>query len=86
MSEAGPNRSAIGTWWPKAISEAWTRFLRIARCLTKCSRHRERSRSARSSGVGSQIAGTRSRNDNSASTRASIWSEMPSWVCLLPDD
>jgi hypothetical protein len=39
------------------------------RCLTRCRRHLERSRSRRSSGVGSQIAGTRSRNDSSASTR-----------------
>jgi hypothetical protein len=34
--------------------------------LTRCRRQREISRSERSSSVGSQIAGTRSRNDSSA--------------------
>jgi Transposase IS116/IS110/IS902 family len=55
----------------EAISDAWTRVLRIARCLTRCSRHRARSRSARSSGDDNQIAGTRSLNDSFANRRAS---------------
>ncbi len=40
--------------------------------LHQMQRNRARSRSARTVGVGSQIAGTRSRRDNSASTNASI--------------
>jgi hypothetical protein len=51
---------------------ACTRFLSATRWRTRCSRHRARSRSARTSGVGSQIAGTNSRRLSSASTQASI--------------
>jgi len=82
-----PWRSHVdASLWPKVISVECTRFFSVERCLTRCRRHREISRSRRSSNVGSQIAGTRSRNDSSASTPESIWSEIPSWVCLLPDD
>ena len=42
------------------------------RLRTKNSRQRARSRSARSSKLGSQIAGTRSRRESSASTHASM--------------
>jgi hypothetical protein len=48
--------------------------LLAVRWRTRCSRQRARSRSARTAGVGSQIAGTRSRRDSSASTQASILS------------
>ena len=61
-------------WWPNVISVECTRFFSVERCLTRCSRQREISRSRRSSTVGSQIAGTRSRNDSSASTPESILS------------
>ena len=50
------------------------RFFNAVRWRTRCSRQRARSRSARTAGVGSQIAGTRSRRDSSASTQASILS------------
>ena len=53
---------------------AWIRFFNAVRCRTRCSRQRARSRSPRTDGSGSQIAGTRSRRDNSASTQASILS------------
>jgi hypothetical protein len=43
-----------------------------ARARTRCSRQRARSRSARTKGSGSQIAGTSSRRESSASTQASI--------------
>jgi hypothetical protein len=46
--------------------------LRRERWRTRCSRNRARSRSARTSGSGSQIAGTRSRRESSAKTRASM--------------
>ena len=59
---------------PKAISVAWMRFFSVVRCRTRCSRKRASSRSRRIDGSGSQIAGTRSRADSSASTRASILS------------
>src|SRR5215203_2896815 len=67
-----PNRSLVGHGRPNASSVACTRFLSATRWRTRCSRHRARSRSARTSGVGSQIAGTSSRRANSASTHASI--------------
>src|SRR5215218_2618731 len=51
---------------------ACTRCLKLERWRTRCSRQRARSRSARTSGSGSQIAGTRSRRASSASTQASI--------------
>jgi hypothetical protein len=69
---AAPNRSATGQGWPKASSVAWIRFFSAVRWRTRCSRQRARSRSARTAGSGSQIAGTRSRRDSSASTQASI--------------
>src|ERR687896_1250809 len=51
-----------------------TRFLSVERCRTRCNRNRASSRSRRIVGSGSQIAGTRSRHDSSANTRASILS------------
>jgi hypothetical protein len=53
---------------------AWIRFFNAVRWRTRCSRQRARSRSARTVGVGSQIAGTRSRRDSSANTQESILS------------
>jgi hypothetical protein len=50
------------------------RFLSVVRCRTRCNLNRASSRSRRIVGSGSQIAGTRSRHDSSASTRASILS------------
>ena len=50
------------------------RCLSIERCLTRCIRKRASSRSRRTRGSGSQISGTKSRSDNTASTRASILS------------
>jgi hypothetical protein len=44
------------------------------RWCTRCSLKRARSRSARIAGSGSQIAGTSSRRESSASTQASILS------------
>jgi hypothetical protein len=46
---------------------ACTRCFKLERWRTRCSRQRARSRSARTSGSGSQIAGTRSRRASSAS-------------------
>ena len=69
-----PNRSDTGHGWPKASRVAWMRFFNAVRWRTRCSRQRARSRSARTVGVGSQIAGTRSRRDSSASTQESILS------------
>ena len=63
-----------GTGWPKAMSVAWIRFFRAVRWRTRWSRKRARSRSARTAGSGSQIAGTRSRRASSARTQASILS------------
>jgi hypothetical protein len=70
----GPNRSLVGHGRPNASSVACTRFLSATRWRTRCSRHRARSRSARTCGSGSQIAGTSSRRDSSARTQASIQS------------
>src|SRR5215218_9641362 len=89
-----PTRSLVGHGRPNASSVACTRFLSATRWRTRCSRHRARSRSARTSGVGSQIAGTSSRRLSSASTQASIrsvlhangarpltfWASAP-WTC-----
>ena len=47
-------------------------FLSPVRCRTRCSRNRARSRSARTPGLGSQMAGTKSLRASSASTQASI--------------
>ena len=52
----------------------WMRCLSIERCLTRCIRKRACSRSRRTRGSGSQISGTRSRCESTASTRASILS------------
>ena len=71
---ATPNRSVTGHGRPKEISVAWMRCLSIERCLTRCIRKRACSRSRRTRGSGSQISGTRSRCDSTASTRASILS------------
>ena len=71
---ATPNRSLTGHGCPKVISVAWMRCLSIERCLTRCIRKRASSRSRRTRGSGSQISGTKSRSDNTASTRASILS------------
>ena len=71
---SSPNRSVTGQGCPKAISVAWMRFLSIDLCSTRCSRNRACSRSARTRGSGSQIAGTRSRRESTASTQASILS------------
>ena len=57
---------------PKANSWAWTRCFSAERSRTKNSRQRARSRSARTSFSSSQIAGTRSRRESSASTHASM--------------
>jgi hypothetical protein len=43
---------------PWVSSAAWTRCFRLERWRTRCSRQRARSRSARTRGSGSQIAGT----------------------------
>ena len=67
-----PKRSETGQRCPKASSWAWTRCFSELRLRTKNSRQRARSRSARSSKLGSQIAGTRSRRESSASTHASM--------------
>src|SRR5215211_6503156 len=48
------------------------RCLSIERCLTRCNRKRACSRSARTRGSGSQIAGTRSRCESTARTWASM--------------
>ena len=71
---ASPNRSETGHGCPKVISVAWMRFFSVVRWRTRCSRKRASSRSRRMLGSGSQIAGTRSRHDSSASTLASILS------------
>jgi hypothetical protein len=55
--------------WPKVISVAWMRFLSVVRCRTRCNRKRASSRSHRIAGSGSQIAGTKSRCESTA-TRA----------------
>jgi hypothetical protein len=67
-----PNRSDTGQRCPNANSCAWIRFFSAERLRTRNNRHRARSRSARCSNPGSQIAGTRSRRESSASTQASI--------------
>jgi hypothetical protein len=61
-----------GQGLPKLISVEWTRFLSADLCLTRCNRKRASSRSSRTRGSGSQIAGTRSRWLNVASTCESI--------------
>ena len=71
---ATPNRSVTGHGCPKEISVAWMRCLSIERCLTRCIRKRACSRSRRTRGSGSQMSGTRSRCESTASTRASILS------------
>src|SRR5215218_5482814 len=71
---ARPNRSDTGHGWPKVISVAWMRFFSVVRWRTRCRRNRASSRSRRIEGSGSQIAGTRSRWESTARTRASILS------------
>ena len=63
-----------GQGCPNASRVAWIRFFSAVRCRTRCSRQRACSRSARTAGVGGQIAGTESQRDNSASTHESILS------------
>ena len=69
-----PNRSVTGHGLPKLISVEWMRFFSADLCLTRCSRKRASSRSSRTLGSGSQIAGTRSRWLSTASTFESILS------------
>ena len=59
---------------PKLIRVEWIRFLSADLCLTRCRRKRASSRSSRTLGSGSQIAGTRSRWQSTASTFESILS------------
>jgi hypothetical protein len=63
-----PNRSENGQGLPCASRTACT----LERWRTRWRRQGARSRSARTCGSGSQIAGTSSRRQSSASTRASI--------------
>jgi Family of unknown function (DUF5996) len=67
-----PKRSETGQGLPWVSKTACTRCLRLERWRTRCKRQRARSRSARTSGSGSQIAGTKSRRESSASTQASM--------------
>ncbi len=59
---------------PHCVSRPKIRFIADARNRTRCIRRRSCSRSARSSSDGSQSAGTKSRRQSSASTRASTLS------------
>ena len=54
----GAKRSDIGQGLPKAMSAAWMRFLNMTRWRTRWRRYRACSRSARTAGSGSQMAGT----------------------------
>src|SRR6266540_2091126 len=72
--EQAPDRSRCPLGMPCWNRIEWTRFFNELRCLTKCSRKRARSRSARTAGSGSQISGTKSRRASSASTQQSILS------------
>src|SRR5438034_4469943 len=67
-----PNRAETGQGLPCVSKTACTRCFKLERWRTRCKRQRARSRSARTMGSGSQIAGTRSRRVSSASTQASI--------------
>src|ERR1019366_6729010 len=71
---ATPNRSVTGQGCPNVISVEWIRFFSVDLWLTRCIRNRACSRRLRTPGPGSQICGTRSRSDSTASTRASILS------------
>ena len=62
------NRCETGQGLPKLIRLEWMRFFNITRWRTRWTRNRARSRSARTAGSGSQVAGTRSCRLSSAST------------------
>ena len=61
LAAAGAEQVACPRSGCRAEAVAWIRFFSAVRCLTRWSRNRARSRSARTAGSGSQISGTRSR-------------------------
>ncbi len=69
-----PNRSVTGQGRPKVIRVERMRFFKADLCLTRWRRKRASSRSSRTRGTGSQIAGTRSRWESVARTSESILS------------
>jgi hypothetical protein len=72
LRPSAPKRSVTGQGRPNWIRVEWTRFLRLDLCLTRCMRKRASSRTSRSRGSGSQIAGTRSRWERVARTSESV--------------
>jgi hypothetical protein len=71
-----PNRSRCGLGSPCWKRIACAPFFSALRCLTRWSRKRARSRSARTRGPGSHTSGTRLRRASSASTQQSIRSRL----------